>query len=55
MNVIITSDSTCDLSPELCRQHGIHLLPLAITLGERTGADGVDIWLRSGVFFSLRD
>lgn len=43
MNVIITSDSTCDLSPELCSRHGIRLLPLAISLGERTGADGVDI------------
>lgn len=43
MNVLITSDSTTDLSPELRERFGIRLLPLQVTLGEQTFTDGVDI------------
>ena len=43
MQVKITSDSTCDLSPELLEQYGIDLLPLTVSLGDRTGKDGIDI------------
>ena len=42
MKVKITSDSTCDLSPELVSQYDIGILPLLITFGEKTYRDGVD-------------
>ena len=38
--VIITADSTCDLSPELCSRFQIQVIPLTITLGEATFLDG---------------
>ena len=38
--VIITADSTCDLSPELCTRFQIQVIPLTITLGEATFLDG---------------
>ena len=41
--IIIASDSTCDLSPELIERYGIHILPLGVALGERQYTDGVDI------------
>jgi len=43
MKVKIISDSTCDLSSDLINKYDIEILPLAVTLGERTGGDGVDI------------
>ena len=43
MRVKITSDSTCDLSPELLEKYDIALVPIPITLGERFGRDGVDV------------
>ena len=43
MKVKITSDSTCDLSPELVSQYDIGILPLLITFGEEIYRDGVDI------------
>ncbi|MBQ7726416.1 MAG: DegV family protein, partial [Clostridia bacterium] len=42
-NVIITSDSTTDLSPALRERYHVTLMPLHITLGDRTYTDGVDI------------
>ncbi len=41
--VIIASDSTCDLSPELIERYGIKILPLGVTLGNRHLIDGVDV------------
>ena len=41
--VVIASDSTCDLSPELIERYGIQILPLGVTLGENQYIDGVDI------------
>ena len=41
--VIIASDSTCDLGPELIERYGVHILPLGVTLGEGQYVDGVDI------------
>lgn len=41
--IIIASDSTCDLSPELIEKYDIHILPLGVTLGDKTYTDGVDI------------
>ena len=40
--VIITADSTCDLSPELLERYQIRTLPLTILLGEDSFRDGVD-------------
>ena len=42
MPIKITSDSTCDLSPALLERYDITLLPLYVTMGERTCRDGVD-------------
>lgn len=41
--IIITSDSTTDLSPELLERYGIITLPMGITLGDKTYRDGIDI------------
>ena len=41
--VIISSDSTCDLSQELVEQYQIRILPMGISLGDKTYRDGVDI------------
>ena len=41
--VRIYADSTNDLSPEYIRENDIRIIPLYITMGERTGKDGVDI------------
>ena len=40
--VVITADSTCDLSQELKERFAIHTLPLTILLGENSYLDGVD-------------
>lgn len=41
--IAITSDSTTDLSPELRERYNIGIIPLGITLGDKTYTDGVDI------------
>lgn len=41
--IIITSDSTTDLGEELIARYGIKILPLKVTLGDKTYIDGVDI------------
>ena len=38
--VVITADSTADLSPELIERFQIHIIPLTITLGDDTFPDG---------------
>ena len=38
--VVITADSTVDLSPELIERYHIHIIPLTITLGEDVFQDG---------------
>ncbi len=43
MKVKITSDSTCDLSPELLKKYDIDTISLGVMLGEKAGKDGVDI------------
>ena len=42
-NIIIASDSTSDLSPELIEAYGVKILPLGVTLGHQEYTDGVDI------------
>ena len=43
MAVKIISDSTCDLSEELLKKYDIAIAPLTVTLGDRSGHDGIDI------------
>ena len=40
--VVITADSTCDLSEELKARFDIRIIPLTIGLGEKSYLDGVD-------------
>lgn len=42
-NIIISADSTADLSKELIERYNIKISPLGITLGTATYKDGVDI------------
>ena len=41
--IIISSDSTCDLSRELIELYNIRILPMGVTLGDNSYRDGVDI------------
>lgn len=41
--VKITCDSTCDLSPELYEKYNVTVMPLGVTLGDKTFHDGVDV------------
>lgn len=43
MKIKITSDSTCDLSCEQIAKYDVHILPLAVAMGENNYRDGVDI------------
>lgn len=42
-NVIITCDSTCDLSPELIEKYSIPVNPLFVVLSDRPLKDGVEV------------
>ncbi len=42
-DIVITSDSTCDLSEEQLEKNGISLMRLSVMLGAHTYRDGVDI------------
>lgn len=41
--IIISSDSTCDLSVELIERYKIRILPMGVSLGDRIYRDGIDI------------
>lgn len=43
MNIKVTADSTCDLSPALLRENDITLAPLTIVKGDQDFLDGVTI------------
>ena len=43
MEIQITSDSTCDLTPELVKRFNIKVIPLVVTLGDETFYDGENI------------
>ncbi len=43
MSIIITGDSTIDLSPELKEQYGVQTVPLYVNMGDRSCRDGVDM------------
>ena len=42
-DIIITCDSTADLPREICEKYNIPVIPLGVTLGDKTYLDGVDI------------
>ena len=42
-DIVITSDSTCDLGEELVSRYGIEIMPLSVILGGQTYKDGIDI------------
>ena len=42
-NIIISSDSTCDLSQELIERYQIRILPMGVSLGDHIYRDGIDI------------
>lgn len=43
MKIKITSDSTCDLSAALIEKYDLSIIPLTVTLGDKSGHDGVEI------------
>lgn len=43
MNIRIVTDSTCDLPEEIVRQHSITVIPLAISVGNKSFMDGIDL------------
>ena len=40
--IVVTADSTCDLSPELRERYHVELVPLYVNFGEDSRRDGVD-------------
>ncbi len=49
--VTVVTDSTSDLSLELARAHGIHIVPVLVLFGDRVYHDGVD--LKAKEFYEL--
>ena len=43
MAIKITSDSTCDLTPEMLERYQVSTMPLSVSLGSNTYKDGLDI------------
>ncbi len=43
MKIIITSDSTCDLSPELTKQYNVGIIPLTVIKDDKAYLDNVTI------------
>lgn len=43
MSILITSDSTCDLTAQQIEKHNIQILPLVVVKGNESYRDGVDI------------
>lgn len=41
--VLISADSTCDLSPELVERYGIRTIPMYVNFGNESFADGVEM------------
>ena len=48
MKIKITSDSTCDLSPELIKKYDIDILPLYVVMGDDTLKDGIEATPKDG-------
>ena len=43
MNIQISADSTCDLSPELVEKYHVAIVPLSVIIDGRSYKDGVDV------------
>ena len=43
MNIRITADSTCDLSPDLIRKYHVGIVPLSVIIDGQVFHDGVDV------------
>ena len=43
MKIIISSDSTCDLSPELIEKYRVHIVPLCVSMDGKFYKDGLEI------------
>lgn len=43
MSILITADSTCDLTAELLERYGVELFPLTVILNDKSLKDGVDV------------
>ena len=41
--IAVVTDSACDLSEEIVRAHGIHVIPMSLVDGDRTYRSGIDI------------
>ncbi|MEX2283142.1 MAG: DegV family protein [Gemmatimonadota bacterium] len=41
--ISLVADSACDLSSEIVRAHGIHIVPMALVYGDLVLRDGIDI------------
>lgn len=42
-SIQIVADSTCDLTPDMIRDHNIRIIPLHVVFGDRTYRDGADM------------
>ncbi|MBQ0110526.1 MAG: DegV family protein [Oscillospiraceae bacterium] len=42
--IIIASDSSCDLSPEIIERYDIKIVPFTVNMGEKSYKDGVDVF-----------
>ena len=50
MNVVIVTDSTCDLPSKITKDKGIEVIPLTVTFGDKSFRDGID--MNSQAFFA---
>ena len=41
--IAVVTDSACDLSEEIVRAHGIHVLPMSLVDGDQSYRDGIDL------------
>ena len=41
--IILSTDSTCDMGPELIRKHDVRVVPLTVILGDKDYEDGINI------------
>src|SRR5512146_257473 len=43
MTIRVVTDSTCDLPPEVIKEHGITVIPVLIHVGSQDYRDGIDL------------
>lgn len=54
MSVTVIVDSTCDLTPELVRQHGLEIMPINVSFGDEQFQDGVNL-TRANFYAKLKN